>query len=120
MKNYEIFKAENWQFMKFDGRKKIFRGVDRAAFDAAKERSVKRLIWKYIPEVDQRCESLKAIDFCKLGRGTSYAKCLMPGGEYIWFTSPCFGIDDYNKAIFAPNTERNRRKAALINALAAK
>lgn len=120
MKSYDIYKRLDWNRLKFDGRKKEFKGVDRVAFEAAKEKSIYRMAHKYVPELDGRTESLKAVDFCKLGRGTKYEKTLLPGGKYIWFASPLFGMNDYNKSVFAENTARNRRKAELINALASK
>lgn len=106
--------------MKFDARKKIFRGIDRSKFDRAKEISVHRLSRKSVPCLDARCYSLKALDFCKRFRGTSCEKIIIEGGRNLWFVSPVYGHKDYNKSVFAENTERNRRKALLINALASK
>lgn len=120
MKNFSIYKRQDWQFLKFDGRKKIFRDVNRAIFETAQEVSLYRMAHKYVPDIDTRCESLKAIDFCKIGWGTGYEKRIIEGGQHLWFASTVYGHRDYNKSIFATNTERNRRKAALINALAAK
>lgn len=120
MKNYEIFSLRGWQWMKFDGRKKIFRGIDRVAFEKAKAKSQYRMMRRYVPGAKGRCESLAAVDFCRSGRGTSYEKRIIEGCGYLWFASPLYGLTDYNKSIFAVNTPRNRRKAELINAIAAK
>lgn len=120
MKVYEVFSLNEWQFMNFDGRKKIFRGIDRKEFENAKNKSINRLSHKVVTQLDQRCDSLKALDFLKRCRGTSCEKRIIEGGRNLWFASPVYGHIDYNKSIFAGNTERNRRKAFLINALAAK
>lgn len=120
MKNYEVFNLKEWQFMKFDGRKKIFRGINRSYFEDAKNKSINRLLHKVVTQLDQRCDSFKAVDFCKRLKGTSCEKRIIEGGRNLWFVSPVYGHLDYNKSVFAENTERNRRKAQLINALLSK
>ena len=44
-----------------------------------------------------------------------YSKMLIIGHNNIYWASPEYGHADYNKSIALPNTERNRRAAALIN-----
>lgn len=119
-KAHEVYNVAGWQFLKFDARKKIFRGVCREEFAAAQAKSIYRMAHRYLPLIDVRCESLQAVEFCRLGRGTAHEKMIIEGGRHLWYASPAYGHRDYNKSVFAENTERNRRKMALINALASK
>lgn len=120
MKTYQIYAIDGWQFMRYDARKKIFREIDRSKFDRAKEISVHRLSRKSVPCLDARCESLKVLEFCKRLRGTSCEKIIIEGGKHLWLASPVFRHRDYNKSIFSKNTETNRKRAALINAILSK
>lgn len=95
MKNYEVFYLNEWQFMKFDGRKKIFRGICRTEFEKAKNKSINRRSRKHATVLDQRCNSLKAVDFCKRLNGTSCEKRIIEGGRNLWFASPFYGHMDY-------------------------
>lgn len=120
MKNYQIYTINGWQFMRYDARKRIFRGIYRSEFDQAKEISVHRLSRKSVQCLDARCESLKVLDYCKRMRGTSHEKKIIEGGKHLWLASPVYKHQDYNKSIFSKNTETNRKRAALINAILSK
>lgn len=120
MKKCQIYTIDGWQFMRYDARKRIFREIDRSEFDQAKEISVYRLSRKSVPCLDARCESLKVLDFCKRMRGTSHEKIIIEGGKHLWLASPVYKHRDYNKSIFSENTEVNRKRAALINAILSK
>lgn len=46
----------------------------------------------------------------------NYKKILIEGGSHIWWASPVYLHEDYNKAIFGKNNAENRRRMGIINA----
>lgn len=46
----------------------------------------------------------------------NYKKILIEGGSHIWWVSPVYLHEDYNKAIFGKNNAENRRRMGIINA----
>jgi hypothetical protein len=46
---------------------------------------------------------------------SSYSKILICGNTNIYWASPIYGHEDYNKSRAFANTEKNRRAAELIN-----
>lgn len=46
---------------------------------------------------------------------SNYSKIMVLGHRNIYWASPVFLHDDYNKSIAMPNTEKNRKLATLIN-----
>lgn len=49
--------------------------------------------------------------------GTPYEKILIEGNLHIWFASPVYRHNDYNKSIWRKNTPFNRMLAKIINSL---
>lgn len=45
----------------------------------------------------------------------AYKKILIIGKTQIYWASPIYGHDDYNKAVWRENTPENRRKMEIIN-----
>lgn len=45
----------------------------------------------------------------------NYMKVLIEGNKHIYWASPVFGHQDYNKSIWRDNTAENRRKMVIIN-----
>ena len=92
--------------------------------DHAPSQKVKRKAWdiafyvkpdysRYTPNTIE-----SVFNFAKLQKKaghSSYSKMLIIGNKNIYWASPSYGHADYNKSIALPNTERNRRAAALIN-----
>ena len=115
MKNYAIYKKERWMFERFDGRKKLFRGITKEEFAAAKARCFKR--WGGSSELKEKCAILETVEFLKKYVNTNYEKIIIEGNKHLYIASPIFLHSDYNKGIFAENTPKNRRKAELINKL---
>lgn len=69
MTNFDIFRIENWPSMRYDGRKKIFKGISRDFFKNAVNRHWDRLVARarfqiygrdIIGECRQRHEDIKA------------------------------------------------------------
>ncbi len=114
MSNYEIFKRLDWCYIKFDGRKKIFRGMTKAEFSAAKDRHFAHQRARY-GSLAGKCYALEIVESLKRYAGTRYEKIIIEGSEHLYIASPLYRHTDYNKGIFTPNTDRNRRKAELIN-----
>lgn len=42
MKNYEVFKKKNWELLRYDGRKNLFKDISKSEFLAAKEKHFSR------------------------------------------------------------------------------
>ena len=47
MKSFNLFKKNDWMFLRFDGRKKIFSGMEKEVFEEMKERHFSRFKKKY-------------------------------------------------------------------------
>lgn len=45
----------------------------------------------------------------------SYKKVLIEGNKHIYWASPVYGHQDYNKHVWRDNTPENRRKMQIIN-----
>lgn len=116
MSNYEIFKKKDWCYTKFDGRKKIFRGMTKAEFAAAKDKYFAHKCARYV-SLTGKCYAIEKVESLKRYVGTPYEKVIIEGNKHLYIASPIYGHSDYNKTIFADNTPRNRRKAALVNKL---
>lgn len=117
MNNYGIFKKWDWCYIKFDGRKKIFRGMTKAEFAAAKDRHFAHQRARYGSAPEGRCKSLETVGFLKKYVNTNYEKIIIEGNEHLYIASPIYRHGDYNKCIFSENTPKNRRKAELVNKL---
>lgn len=118
MKNIELFKHDGWFVQKYDGRKRIFRGISHEEYRAMSDKHCDRVSKNYVPKYEPIKELWRDIEFyIKAGR---YTKRLIVGNKHIYWASPVYGHKDYNKSIFADNTPRNRRKAELINRLIVK
>lgn len=120
MKNYAIFKIKGWEYMKFDGRRRCFRGMTKAEFAAAKDRHFAHIRARYGSAPECKCKSLETVDFLKRYARTNYEKIIIEGNKHLYISSPIFLHADYNKSIFSENTPSNKRKAELINKLLAK
>lgn len=46
----------------------------------------------------------------------NYKKILVIGGNRIYWASPVYGLNDYNRAVFGVDNEENRRRMGIINA----
>lgn len=115
MKNLELFNISGWFVLKYDGRKRIFKGITREEYRAMSDKHIERIGKNYIPKYEPIKELQRDITFYrKAGR---YTKRLIIGNTHIYWASPVYGHQDYNKSIFADNTPQNRRKAELINNL---
>lgn len=118
MKNFELFSKSNWYLLKYDGRKSIFKGLTRQEYNAMSDKHIERLGINYSLK-NCKYEPIREIKrdiafYRSVGR---YAKRLIIGHTHIYWASPIYGHQDYNKSIFADNTPKNRRKADLINKL---
>lgn len=120
MKNYAVFKIKGWEYMNFDGRKKIFRGMTRTEFADAKDMHFAHIRARYGSAPEGRCESLETVNFLRQFVGTNYEKIIIEGNKHLYIASPIFLHSNYNKIIFSENTPANKRKANLINRLLSK
>lgn len=115
MKNYELFKHDGWFVQKYDGRKRIFRGISCEEYRTISDKHTERISKNYIPQYAPIKELQQDIEFYR--RAGRYTKRLIIGHTHIYWASPAYGHSDYNKSIFGDNTAKNRRKAELINKL---
>lgn len=120
MKQFSVYKIKDWAWLRFDGRKKIFRGIKREEFLQAKDKHFAHLLKNCGVKQITRCNSLRVLDSLLPRVGSSYEKVIIEGRKHLYIVSPVFLHADYNKSIFAENTPENRRKAELINKLLAK
>lgn len=67
MKSYDLFKVERWFDLRFDGRKKLFKGISRQEFNALVKKHYKREGAKWLHKASDflaQCqERRKAINF---------------------------------------------------------
>lgn len=101
--------------MKFDARKKIFRGISKAEFEAAKEKHDYRRDHSSEPATGSICRNIRELEELGRYRNTPYFKIIIEGGEWLWLASPVYRHNDYNKCRWAPNTPKERRKAEIVN-----
>lgn len=115
MKNIELFKHNDWFVKKYDGHKRVFRGVTSEEYRAMSDKHCNRISMNYTQMYAPIKELQQDIEFYrKAGR---YTKRLIIGNTHIYWASPAYGHSDYNKSIFGDNTAKIRRKAELINKL---
>lgn len=112
MKSYEVYKQNNWATLKYDGRKKIFRGIEKNNFELAQKKHFEHLNRKYIKP--QQCV-IDLVNYLKKFAGTRYEKIIIEGNKHLWLASPVYLHDDYNKTRIYEKTEKNLRRAELIN-----
>lgn len=96
----QIFNFENWMYCRYDGRKKLFRGISREDFRAAYNKNFQRATTRNA-----------ASDFDGYGRrrrarylaaqylsGDRYGKLPTFGHTHLYLCAPEYGLRDYNKA----------------------
>ncbi len=98
----ELFNLSRWYDMRYDGRKKIFRGITRDEFKTAVNKHFARNFVKpYKPESYEKSELRRAYEYAaewsKPEHG-SYRKIVMRGHTWLYLCSPIYGHADYNKA----------------------
>lgn len=94
----------DWHNLKYDGRKRMFKGISRAEFAEAKEKHIHRLyIRLYIndsarymkSDLRRAYETIR--EWAKPEHG-SYQKVAVYGNRHLWLCSPIHGHRDYNKS----------------------
>lgn len=101
-KNFiSLLKNPNWFNMKYDGRKKEFRGIDKKDWFDAKGKAFRR---RYIRTTandyilsNLRKAYLSIKEWSKPEHG-NYQKVAMYGNTWLYLCSPIFGHKDYNKS----------------------
>ena len=83
MKTFDLFKFKDWYFLRFDGRKKVFRGIDKTAFFLMKEKHFSRAVGKH--------SSCDFIARCKERRADIEYFSKIP------YTYAGDGLDDFNR-----------------------
>ena len=89
----------DWCHIKYDGRKKMFRGLDKADFKAAQEKHFKRTDIRVWP-VSYKSELRKAFEYIKewsRPENGNYQKIAVYGKRHLWACSPVYGHSDYNR-----------------------
>ena len=116
-KNYEIFSKERWYDMKYDGRKKMFRGISKKDWCDAKQKAFRRRFVRTTADdyviSELRKAYLRIKEWAKPERG-SYQKIAMYGHTWLYLCSPVFGHDDYNKSRIYPIKGHERECEWLI------
>lgn len=94
----ELFTQSNWWWMKYDGRKKMFRGISREDFTAAKEAHIARALRSaYEPENEyaERRSLIRAfasIPYAYKGDGMDdYSLTQRPSSNGIGYCAVCPG-----------------------------
>lgn len=101
MRTNSIFRKDHWWDLKYDGRKKMFRGISKKEWLAAKQKAFRR---RYIRTTADdyvvsrlRKAYLSIKEWSKPEHG-SYQKVAMYGHTWLYLCSPIFGHSDYNKS----------------------
>lgn len=112
--NFGIFKNENWFNMKYDGRRREFKGISKKSFEAAKDKAIYRRFWRsgYNPKSLLRRSYESVID-CARPENGSYQKIVMYGYTNLYLCSPIYGHSDYNKRLLIP-IEGNERECEFL------
>ena len=98
--NYEPFKPEYWKMAKYDGRKKMFDGVNPVEYSIAYEKKLYRNCYR-MPAAKIVSKYRKAFNAVKeeLDRPMdNYTKLPIIGHTFIYNASPTYGHHDYNKS----------------------
>lgn len=120
-----IFLQKEWYFKKFDGRRKIFRGISRTEFEEAKEKHIHRAVIACGPDsLDKSHARMRALSFFLnipyeyKGDGLDdYNKYQRPASNGVGWVAICPGercnnyyIDDPRLvAILKKRYEKNRK-----------
>ena len=110
----ELFKMQWWFNKKYDGRRRLFRGITREEFATACKKAIHR---RYIrPKYEEksllrRCYET-VCDYAKPEHG-NYQKIVMYGYEWLYLCSPEYGHRDYNKSRLMP-IKGNERECAFL------
>lgn len=116
MANIKLFQIDNWHTLRYDGRKSIFRDITRQQYRDMCNKHYFRMNNKSCQHLYEPIMEIKR-DIAFYRQAGRYAKRLIIGHTHIYWASPVYEHQDYNKSIFADNTPKNRRKAELINKL---
>ena len=100
-----LLQKPEWYFMKYDGRRREFRGIDKKAWDEAKKKAFRRRFIRTTSEdyvVSQLRKAYLSIkDLSKPEHGR-YQKVAMYGYTWLYLCSPIYGHSDYNKSRLLP------------------
>ena len=100
-----LLKTPNWYDKKYDGRKKEFRGIDRHEWFDAKEKAIKRRLYRTIEDnrtVSRLRYAYNAVKECSKPENGNYQKVAMYGFTWLYLCSPIYGHSDYNKSRLMP------------------
>lgn len=96
-----IFQNPNWLDIKFDGRKKTFRGISKEDYYVARQKAFRRRFIRttaadYVVS-NLRKAYISVKEWSKPEHG-NYQKVAMYGHTWLYLCSPIFGHSDYNKS----------------------
>lgn len=96
-----LFQNPNWFNLKYDGRKKMFRGISKDEWYVAQQKAIRRRYFRttsadYVVS-NLRKAYLSINEWSKPEHG-SYQKVAMYGHTWLYLCSPIFGHSDYNKS----------------------
>lgn len=118
IRNHHNGGYKDWHTLKFDGRKKMFRGMDKADFTEASEKHFYRI---YIRMNDAnkytKSDLRKAYEYVKewaKPEHGSYQKVAIYGNKHLWLASPRYGHKDYNKGMLLEVTGHENQCAWLV------
>lgn len=100
-----LLQQPNWYDKKYDGRRKEFRGIDKNAWNEAKEKAFRRRFVRTtsedyaVSDLRQAYNSIKEWSKPEHGR---YQKVAMYGHSWLYLCSPVYGHSDNNKARILP------------------
>lgn len=94
-----IYKKSEWYLLSYDGRRKEFKGINKAEFNEAQKKAIKRRFYRwpcqYKSDVRQAYEYIK--EWAR-PENRNYQKIAILGNTWLYACSPVYRFDDYNKA----------------------
>lgn len=91
----------DWCHMKYDGRRRMFRGINKKEFIEAQTRRIHRIYIRITSEDYKESNLRKAYNYIKEWAKPihyNYQKVTMYGKTHLYACSPVYGLKDYNKA----------------------
>jgi hypothetical protein len=91
----------DWHSLRYDGRRKMFRGIAKEDFIAAQKRHLYRVYIRPSEAYYNKSALRKAYEYiCDWSKSENgnYQKIAVMGKRHLWAASPRYGFADYNKA----------------------
>ena len=112
-----LLQKPEWYFMKYDGRRREFRGIKKESWKEATQKAMHRRLVRSLEDncaVSQLRKAYNAVKECAKPEHGRYQKVAMYGYTWLYLCSPIYGHSDYNKSRLLPIKGHERQCEWLI------